>query len=70
MLSEMKLVASVSGGKGLLCACLVALLLAVAYITHWVLVYRLLKAAIEKSTPEDVHKVVEAGALFARTRKP
>ena len=70
MLSEIKLLASAYDGKGLLCAGLTVLLVAIVCVIRWVLVYQLLRAAIEKSTPENVHKVVEAGASFARSFKP
>lgn len=67
MLSEIKLLASVCGREGMSFAFLLASLLTIQCIIRWLVAWRLLKIAIEKSTPENVHKVVESGASLLRS---
>jgi hypothetical protein len=55
-LSEIKLLASVCGREGLLLAFLLASLLTIQCIIRWLVVWGLLKTAIEKSAPENLHK--------------
>jgi hypothetical protein len=69
MLSEIKLLASVCGREGVLLAFLLASLLTIQCIIRWLVVWRLLKIAIEKSAPENLHKVVESGASLLRSGK-
>jgi hypothetical protein len=50
---------------GPLGAVLMLLVVVMSAARLWV-TYHLVKAAIEKSSPENVHKVVRAGSLFTR----
>lgn len=69
MLSEIKVLASAYGVEGLVFALLFASLVTLQRVVRWVVTYRLLKIAIEKSTPEYVHKVIESGASLLRSGK-
>jgi hypothetical protein len=69
VLSEVKLLWSLCAGHGVLCVGLVVLVLVLGIAVRWLVMYRLVKIAIEKSSPDSVYKVVEAGASMVRIRK-